>query len=87
MINKENLFSESLNVEKLYCQAASADLDTIYLHEGMKQDDWSKFQREMKEEIEGEIKHSNFCLIKKIKIPENMKYFQEFGFSITNVVS
>ena len=49
----------------IFCQAASADPDVMYLHEARKEKDWPKFQEAMQQEIDGQIQHKNFRLRKR----------------------
>ena len=61
------IFEEEL-IEAHY-MAASADPDTMYLHEARKEPDWPKFQNSMQEEIEGQMSHNNFRLKLRSELP------------------
>ena len=54
---------------RVYVQAASADPDTMYLHEARREPDWPNFRDSMQEEIEGQMKHKNFRLRLKKELP------------------
>ena len=55
--------------EPLLAYKATADPDTMYLHEAMKQKDWSEFRIAMQNEINDRMKDNNFSIIHKNKIP------------------
>ena len=71
MLNEDNLMNEE--VDNLYCQAASADPDTMYLHEARKEKDWPQFKQAMQSEIDGKINNKNFRVIPRKSLPENTK--------------
>ena len=55
--------------DPLLAYKATADPDTMYLHEAMKQKDWSEFRIAMQKEIKDRMKDNNFSIIHKSKIP------------------
>ena len=60
-------------LEDIYCQAASADPDTMYLHEARREKDWHKFREAIQQEIDGQIKIKNFRVIPRSSIPTKTK--------------
>jgi hypothetical protein len=51
--------------------AASADPDTMYLHEAMKQPDKAQFKQAMKEEVDSFDSNNNWKLLhRSIKVPQ-----------------
>ena len=55
--------------EDIYCQVASSDPDTMYLHEARKEPDWPKFKQSMQKEIDGQINNKNFRIRKRTNVP------------------
>ena len=55
--------------EPLLAYKATADPDTMYLHEAMKQKDWQEFRKAMQKEVDDRMKDKNFTIIHKSKIP------------------
>jgi len=49
---------------------ASKDLDTMYLHQAMKEPNKDKFIAAMLEEMEAQLKGKNFLLILRSKVPK-----------------
>jgi hypothetical protein len=66
-----NLFpkDESNNSDPLYAFKASTDPDTMYLHQAMKEPDAEKFREAMKKEVDDQLAHGNFSLIKRTSVP------------------
>ena len=56
--------------EPLLAYEATADPDTMYLHEAMKQKDWQEFRKAMQKEVDDRMKDKNFSIIHKSKIPK-----------------
>ena len=50
--------------------AASADPDTMYLHQSMKEPDKQEFVKAMQKEVQGQIDKGNFSVIPRSKVPE-----------------
>ena len=57
--------------EPLLAYKATADPDTMYLHEAMKQKDWKEFRKAMQKEVDDRMKDKNFSITHKNKIPKN----------------
>ena len=53
--------------EPLLAYKATADPDTMYLHEAMKQKDWQEFRKSMQKEIDDRMKDKNFSITHKKK--------------------
>ena len=52
---------------------ASADPDTMYMHQALKQPDSRKFAEAMKKEVQDQIDNGNFSVIKRSEVPEGEK--------------
>ena len=57
--------------EPLLAYKATADPDTLYLHEAMKQKDWKEFRKAMQKEVDDRMEDKNFSVTHKSKIPKN----------------
>ena len=56
--------------EPLLAYEATADPDTMYFHEAMKQKDWLEFRKAMQKEVDDRMKDKNYSIIHKSKIPK-----------------
>jgi hypothetical protein len=57
----------------LLAYAASADPDTMYLHEALRQPDRLQFIEAMKREVEDHTKNGNWRIVHRSKVPKNMQ--------------
>ena len=55
--------------DPLYAYKTTADPDTLYYHEAMRQNDRNEFKIAMQKEIDDRMKGNNFSLIKKSDVP------------------
>ena len=58
------------NQDDILVLKASADSDTMYLHEALKEPDIGKFIKAMKKEVEDQMNNGNFTIIHKNNIPQ-----------------
>jgi hypothetical protein len=65
-----NMSTEIENQDPLLVFAASADPDTMYLHEAMKQPDKAQFKQAMKEEVDSFDANNNWRLLHHSKVPQ-----------------
>jgi hypothetical protein len=65
-----NMSTEIEDQDPLLVFAASADPDTMYLHEAMKQPDKPQFKQAMKEEVESFDANNNWKLLHRSKVPQ-----------------
>jgi hypothetical protein len=56
----------------LFAFAASADPDTMYLHEAMRQPDRLQFIEAMKKEVTDHTNNKNWCVVHRSEIPTGM---------------
>jgi hypothetical protein len=64
--NDDHCYYEAL----LYAMRASADPDTLYLHEARKQPDWPEFSDAMQLEIDQQVGHGIYTIVKRSEVPE-----------------
>ena len=57
--------------EPLLAYKATADPDTMYLHEAMKQKDWKEFRKAMQKVVDDRMEDKNFSVTHKNKILKN----------------
>lgn len=55
------------------CFAATADPDTMYLHQAMKEPDKAQFLQAMKDEVESHLKNKHFVIIKREAVPKGVR--------------
>ena len=51
---------------------ATADPDTMYLHEAMREEDWHQFREAMAKEIEDQMSNGNYVVIPRSQIPKGV---------------
>ena len=56
--------------DPLYVYKSTADPDTLYHHEAMKQIDKKEFQKAMQKEIDDRMKNNNYSIIKRSHVPK-----------------
>jgi hypothetical protein len=56
--------------DPLMIYKASADPDTMYMHEALKQHDAPEFKKAMQKEWNDQLRNGNFSLIKRTEVPE-----------------
>ena len=61
---------DSQEEDGLLAFAASADPDTMYLHQAMKEPDKQEFVKAMQKEVQGQIHNGNFSVIPRSQVPE-----------------
>ena len=69
----QTIFEEVPEIERedpLHIYKASADPDTLYHHEAMKQKDASEFRKAMSKEWVDQLKNGNFTIMLKSNLPE-----------------
>ena len=54
----------------LHAFKATADPDTLYLHQYMKQKDWQQFRSALRKEIYDRMQDKNFSVVHKSKVPK-----------------
>jgi hypothetical protein len=57
-------------MQELHACAASADPDTMYLHEAMQQPDREQFLQAMNQEVNGHVESKNFSIFPRSSVPE-----------------
>jgi len=57
-------------MDPLQVYKATADPDTMYMHQAMKQPDAAKFKEAMQKEWDDQLNNGNFSLIKRSEVPE-----------------
>ena len=50
---------------------ATYDLDSMYLHQAMKEPDWANFLTAMLQEVTNQVKNENFTVIKRNQVPKD----------------
>ena len=61
--------------ERILAMKATADPDTMYLHEAMREPDWSEFLKAMQKEIDDQMQNGNYVLVRRADIPEDEVVF------------
>ena len=56
--------------DPLYVYKSTADPDTLYHHEAMRQKDKKEFQTAMQKEIDDRMKNDNYIIVKRSEVPE-----------------
>jgi len=59
-----------VKIDEILAQAASADPDTMYLHEALKEPDRAQFIKAMHSEMKGQVDNGNYSLITRSQVPE-----------------
>ena len=57
----------------LHAYKATIDPDTMYLHEAMREKDWTEFRKAMQKEIDDRVEGENFEIVKRSMVPEGAK--------------
>jgi len=56
--------------DPLWAMKATADPDTMYLHEARRQPDWKQFQEAMEKEMRAHMENKHFSIVKRSSVPE-----------------
>ena len=59
-----------VHIEDILAQAASADPDTMYLHQALKEPDRDQFIDAMYQEMKGQVENGNYSIIPRSQVPE-----------------
>ena len=59
-----------MEVDPLFAYKATADPDTMYMHEAMREKDADKFKEAMTKEVEDQLGNGNFTIIPKSQVPK-----------------
>ena len=62
---------DNLDENPLLSFAASADPDTMYLHQAMKEPDREEFVKAMTKEVEGQLKNGTYSILSRSQVPKN----------------
>jgi hypothetical protein len=57
--------------DALYVFKTTADLDTMYLHQAMKEPDKEQFKETMLKEVEDQTENKNFSIVSRDSVPQN----------------
>ena len=57
-------------MQELHACAASANPDTMYLHEAIRQPDREQFLQAMNQEVNGQVENKNFSIFPRSSVPE-----------------
>jgi hypothetical protein len=68
--NKEQYQMVRMERDPLYAYKATADPDTMYMHEAMREHDADKFKEAMLKEVQDQMGNGNFTLIPKSQVPK-----------------
>ena len=65
--------------DPLYAYKASANPDTMYLHEAMKEPDRAEFIKVMEKEVADQMNNGNFSIMPRSELPKGQQSFPPFG--------
>lgn len=69
--NHEQLSHDlQMKLDPLLAFKTTTDQDTMYMHEVMREPDWSEFQKAMTKEVEDQMKNGNFSIINRSQVPK-----------------
>ena len=56
--------------DPILAMKATADPDTMYMHEAMREPDWDQFRMAMQKEVQDQMDNGNFTIVKRSQIPK-----------------
>jgi len=70
---------EEINTDPLLAYKATADPDTMYMHQAMQQPDKANFIKAMEKEVHDQMENRNFTIIQRTKFQREHPYYQWYG--------
>lgn len=67
---------EATNSDPLVAYKATADPDTMYLHEAMKEPDRAEFVKAMQKEVNDQMANGNYTIVRRQDVPKGHKVFR-----------